>query len=109
MSLSETVSACSNVANIRVHVALTPLEPGCQDLYVIRAGNRRRDDVWFYNQLRLNNLIPGNMTSFEVLVKQLPVEVVFHFSRYLGGCRVVTPRESARHAILHCEVERGTV
>ena len=110
MSLSETVLACSIVANSRVLVALTPLELGCQDLFVIRAGNRRRDVVWFYSQLRLNNLVPGDMTSFEVVVKQLPVKVVFHFGRKLGSCRVGTPRKSARHTVIHGEVEsKGSV
>ena len=110
MSLSETVSACSNVANSRVLVALTPLELGCQELFVIRAGNRRRNVVWFYSQLRLDNLLPADMTSFEVAVKQLPVEVVFLSGRYLGLGRVTTPGESARHTIVHSEVEsKGSV
>ena len=106
MSLSETVSACSNAANIRDLVALTPLELGCQDLFVIRAGNRHRNVVWFYNQLRLNNLIPGNMTSLEVVVKLLPVEVVVHFCRYVGCGREATPWKFARHTVIHIEVER---
>ena len=110
MSLSETVSACSIVANSRVLVALTSHELGCQDLFVVRAGNRRRDVVWFYSQLRLNNLVLWDMTSFEVVIKQLPVEVVFHFGRYLGCGREATPGESARHTIVHSEVEsKGSV
>ena len=71
---------------------------------------QRRDVVWFYSQLRLNNLVLGDMTSFEVVVKQLPVEVVFHFGRYLGFGRETTPGESARHTIVHSEVEsKGSV
>ena len=50
------------------------------------------------------------MTSFEVAVKQLPVEVVFLSGRYLGLGRVTTPGESARHTIVHSEVEsKGSV
>ena len=50
------------------------------------------------------------MTSFEVVVKQLPVEVVFHFGRYLGLGRETIPGESARHTIVHSEVEsKGSV
>ena len=110
MSLSETVLACSIVANSRVLVALTSLELGCQDLFVIKAGNRRRDVVWFYSQLRLINLVLGIMTSSDVDVKQLPVEVVFHIGRYLGCGREATPGEAARHTILHSEVEsKGSV
>ena len=30
---------------------------------------------------------------------------MFHFSRYLGGCREGTPRKSARHAVIHSEAE----
>ena len=89
MSLSETVLACSTVANSRA------LELGCQDLFIIKAGNRRRDSVWFYSQLRLINLILEKVTSFDVDVEQLPVEVVFHIGRYLGCGRVATPWEAA--------------
>ena len=47
----------------------------------------------------------GTLSSFDMDVKHLQVEELVHFSRYLGGGRVVTPRESARHAISHSEVK----
>ena len=81
MSLSETVLAYSIVANSRDLVALTSLELGWQEQFVLRASNRRKDIVWFHSQLRFNNPALWDMTSFEVEIKQLPVEVVFHFGR----------------------------
>ena len=74
MSLSKTVLAGSIVANSSVHVALSSFELGCQDPFVIKAGNRRRNVVWFYSQLRLSKFVRGTMDSVDMDVKQLQVE-----------------------------------